>query len=50
MQIDENAWLEIWKSNINDSIEHILPQDKSNQYWNTFTNEEHKEYLNKCLI
>ena len=29
------------------TIEHILPNNKSNSYWNSFTKEQHEEWLHK---
>lgn len=54
-QIDEVAWNIIWKSNLNETIEHILPQDISRQCWsNIFNNDQHKELINTlgnlCLL
>ncbi|MEH2328554.1 DUF262 domain-containing protein [Nostoc sp.] len=53
-QLDQVIWNEIWKSNLNDTIEHILPQDKSKPGWENFTEDEHKQLLhaigNLCLL
>lgn len=53
-QLDQVIWNEIWKSNLNDTIEHILPQDKSKPGWENFTEDEHKQFLhaigNLCLL
>jgi hypothetical protein len=53
-QIDEVSWNIIWKSNLNESIEHILPQDKKKSCWNTYTEADHKMLLNSvgnlCLL
>ncbi|MBD2353454.1 DUF262 domain-containing protein [Tolypothrix sp. FACHB-123] len=53
-QLDSIIWNEIWESNLNDTVEHILPQDKSNVSWQHFTEDEHKEFLhsigNLCLL
>jgi hypothetical protein len=47
-------WDEIWLSNVGDTIEHILPQDKNAAGWEHFTIEEHEKYLhsigNLCLL
>lgn len=55
IQIDEKIWHKIWESNINSTIEHILPQTyKSQPGWDHFTEAEHKELLhsigNLCLL
>lgn len=55
VQIDELAWNIIWKSNLNETIEHILPQDISKQCWSSrYSESEHKEFLNTignlCLL
>lgn len=53
-QLDQVIWNEIWQSNLNDTIEHVLPQDKKKLCWNHFTEDEHKELLhslgNLCLL
>lgn len=47
IQIDDATWSIIWKSNLNDTIEHVLPQDISKQCWSqNFTDSQHKELLN----
>jgi len=53
--IDDKIWHKIWQSNINNTIEHILPQTYKNQPdWDHFTEDEHKEFLhsigNLCLL
>lgn len=55
IQIDDKIWHKIWQSNINSTIEHILPQTyKSQAGWGHFTEAEHKELLhsigNLCLL
>ncbi|MFD2523297.1 DUF262 domain-containing protein [Emticicia soli] len=55
IQIDNVAWNIIWKNNLNDTIEHILPQDIRQKCWsNNFTDIQHKEFLNTlgnlCLL
>jgi hypothetical protein len=53
-QLDQIIWNEIWESNPNNTIEHILPQDKSKPCWNHFTEDEHRELVhsmgNLCLL
>lgn len=54
-QISEIDWNIIWKGNLNESIEHILPQEKSRACWsNEFTDDSHKQLLNNlgnlCLL
>jgi len=53
-QLDKIIWNEIWESNPNNTIEHILPQDKSKPCWNHFTEDEHRELVhsmgNLCLL
>jgi uncharacterized protein with ParB-like and HNH nuclease domain len=53
-QLDQKIWNEIWELNPNNTIEHILPQDKSETCWNHFSEEEHKTLLhsigNLCLL
>ena len=53
-QLDQVIWNEIWKSNLNETIEHVLPQDKSKPGWENFTEYEHKQFLhaigNLCLL
>lgn len=53
-QLDKIIWNEIWESNPNNTIEHILPQDKSKSCWNHFTEDEHRELVhsmgNLCLL
>ncbi|UNU22607.1 DUF262 domain-containing protein [Microcoleus vaginatus] len=53
-QFDQIMWNEIWESNLNNTIEHILPQDKSKPCWNHFTEDEHRELVhsmgNLCLL
>lgn len=55
VQVDELAWNIIWKSNLNETIEHILPQDISNHCWSSiYSDSQHKELLNTignlCLL
>jgi hypothetical protein len=53
-QLNQIIWNEIWESNPNKTIEHILPQDKSKPCWNHFTEDEHRELVhsmgNLCLL
>lgn len=53
-QINQVLWNEIWESNSNNTIEHILPQDKSDPGWSHITEVKHKELLhsigNLCLL
>jgi hypothetical protein len=53
-QLNQAIWNEIWASNHNNTIEHILPQDKSNHGWIHVTEVEHNEHLhsigNLCLL
>lgn len=53
-QMNQVIWNEIWQSNLNDTIEHILPQDKNKTGWEHFTEDEHKDFLNSignlCLL
>jgi hypothetical protein len=53
-QLNQTIWNEIWESNPNNTIEHILPQDKSKPCWNHFTEDEHRELVhsmgNLCLL
>lgn len=52
--LNQSAWNEIWESNSNNTIEHILPQDKRNFGWNHISEAKHKELLhsigNLCLL
>ena len=52
--LNEVIWSEIWESNPNNTIEHILPQDKSNLGWSHISETKHKELLhsigNLCLL
>lgn len=55
VQVDELAWNIIWKSNLNETIEHILPQDISKHCWSSiYSDSQHKELLNTignlCLL
>jgi hypothetical protein len=53
-QLNQILWNEIWESNPNNTIEHILPQDKSDPSWNHIAETKHKELLhsigNLCLL
>lgn len=54
-QIDDVTWEIIWQNNLNETIEHILPQDKSENCWSSiFNDEDHKNLLNSlgnlCLL
>jgi hypothetical protein len=53
-QLNQAIWNEIWESNPNSTIEHILPQDKSNPGWSDIAETKHKELLhsigNLCLL
>ena len=53
-QLDQVIWNEIWESNPNSTIEHILPQTKNKLCWEHVTEDEHKEFLhsigNLCLL
>ena len=53
-QLNQIIWNEIWESNPNNTIEHILPQEKSKPCWNHFTEDEHRELVhsmgNLCLL
>lgn len=53
-QLNQAIWNEIWKSNPNKTIEHILPQDKSNSGWDSVTEAQHEELVhsigNLCLL
>jgi hypothetical protein len=53
-QLNQILWNEIWESNPNNTIEHILPQDKSNSGWSHIAETKHKELLhsigNLCLL
>lgn len=46
IQLDQVIWNEIWESSLNKTIEHILPQDKSNIGWEHITEDKHKSLLN----
>lgn len=54
VQLNGAVWKEIWESNPNNTIEHILPQDKSNSGWSHITESKHKELVhsigNLCLL
>jgi Protein of unknown function DUF262/Protein of unknown function (DUF1524) len=54
VQMKQAIWNDIWGSNLNKTIEHILPQDKSNTGWSHVTEFEHQELLhsigNLCLL
>lgn len=54
LQMKQAVWNDIWGSNLNKTIEHILPQDKSNTGWSHVTESEHQELLhsigNLCLL
>jgi 2-hydroxy-3-keto-5-methylthiopentenyl-1-phosphate phosphatase len=45
-QIDDKTWNVIWESNLNESIEHILPQNKNRLCWQHISDIEHGELLN----
>jgi hypothetical protein len=53
-QLNQVVWNQIWESNPNNTIEHILPQDKSNPGWSHIAETKHKELLqsigNLCLL
>lgn len=53
-QLNQTLWNEIWESNPNNTIEHILPQDRSDLGWNHIAETKHKELLhsigNLCLL
>ena len=53
-QLNQVLWNEIWESNPNNTIEHILPQDKSDPGWSHIVETKHKELLhsigNLCLL
>ncbi len=53
-QLNQILWNEIWESNPNNTIEHILPQDKTNSGWSYIAETKHKELLhsigNLCLL
>lgn len=53
-QLNQILWNEIWESNPNNTIEHILPQDKSYPGWNHISETKHKGLLhsigNLCLL
>jgi len=53
-QLNQILWNEIWESNPNNTIEHILPQDKTNSGWSHIAETKHKELLhsigNLCLL
>ncbi len=55
VQIDDKEWSLIWNSNLNDTIEHILPQDISKYCWkNSYSEDDHVKNLhligNLCLL
>lgn len=43
----------IWNSTVDETIEHVLPQNL-NEYWSHFSKDEHKKYLNSignlCML
>jgi Protein of unknown function (DUF1524) len=53
-QLNQIVWNEIWESNPNNTIEHILPQDKSDSGWSNIAEVKHKELVhsigNLCLL
>jgi len=53
-QLNQAIWEEIWASNPNNTIEHILPIDRNDPGWLHFTEVEHNELLhsigNLCLL
>lgn len=53
-QLNQAVWNEIWESNPNNTIEHVLPQDKSNSGWSHIAETRHKNLLhsigNLCLL
>ncbi|WP_421657141.1 HNH endonuclease family protein [Leptothermofonsia sp. ETS-13] len=57
-QLNQTLWNVIWESNPNETIEHILPQDKpqdkSDSSWNHIAETKYKELLhsigNLCLL
>jgi hypothetical protein len=54
-QINEADWSTIWRSNVNDSIEHILPQDRSKNCWSSVFDDDLQKRLvntigNLCLL
>lgn len=52
--LSQAIWNDIWESSSNNTIEHILPQDKSDSGWNHITEENHKDIVhsigNLCLL
>lgn len=44
-QLNQIIWNEIWNASLNNTIEHILPQDKSKSCWNNFTDSQHKDLV-----
>lgn len=53
-QLKQAIWNEIWESTPNNTIEHILPQDKSKSGWSHVSEAEHQDLLhsigNLCLL
>jgi hypothetical protein len=45
--LDKSEWVKIWKANPNNTIEHILPQNKGLDCWDEITDDEHSRYLNR---
>jgi hypothetical protein len=54
IQLNQAMWNHIWESSPNSTIEHILPQDKSNPGWSYISETKHQEFLhsigNLCLL
>jgi Protein of unknown function DUF262/Protein of unknown function (DUF1524) len=54
IQLNQAVWNHIWESSPSSTIEHILPQDKSNSGWNYISESVHQEFLhsigNLCLL
>ena len=53
VQIDDVSWNIVWKKNPNDTVEHILPQDR-NKWTSLFSEIQHQELVhslgNLCLL
>lgn len=45
IQLNQAIWNEIWNSSLNNTIEHILPQDNSKSCWNNFTDIQYKDLV-----
>lgn len=52
VELNQAVWSEIWKSNVHNTIEHILPQDNSQLCWASFSGKDALLHTigNLCLL